>query len=98
MLIPAAFAYITFRYVPIWGILMAFQDYNIFDGILHSKWVGLDVLKEVVSQKTFWRVLVSTLRLNLLSLTFAFPAPIVFALLLNEIVRERFKGIVQTIS
>jgi putative aldouronate transport system permease protein len=98
MMIPAAFAYITFRYVPIWGILMAFEDYNIFDGILHSKWVGLAVLKEVVSQKTFWRVFASTLRLNLLSLAFGFPTPILFALLLNEITRERFKRIVQTIS
>jgi len=62
----------------------AFEDYNIFSGILHSKWVGLDVLKEVVSQKTFWRVFASTLRLNLLALVFGFPAPILFALLLNE--------------
>ncbi len=98
MLIPAAFAYITFRHVPIWGILMAFEDYNIFGGILHSKWVGFAVLREVVSQKTFWRVFASTLRLNVLSLAFGFPMPILFALLLNELPRERFKRIIQTIS
>jgi putative aldouronate transport system permease protein len=98
MLLPAATVYIIFRYVPMYGILMAFQNYNLFAGVFHSEWVGLDVFKEVMSQRTFWQVFLNTLRLNLLSLIVGFPMPVLFALLLNEISRRRFKKIVQTIS
>lgn len=98
MLIPAALVYIIFKYIPMYGILMAFQDYNLFSGVFHSQWVGLEVFKEVLSQRTFWRVLTNTLRLNVITLAFGFPAPIIFALLLNEIGRNRFKKVVQTIS
>lgn len=98
MLLPGALVYVIFRYTPMYGILMAFQDYNIFEGVFHSNWVGLDVFKQVMSQKTFWQILINTLRLNLLTLIFGFPVPIIFALLLNEMTRNRIKRIVQTIS
>lgn len=98
MLIPAALVYIIFRYLPTYGILIAFEDYNMFAGVFHSKWVGLDLFKEMFSTKTFWQVLINTIRLNMLSLIVAFPAPIIFALLLNEIRQNKFKRVVQAIS
>lgn len=98
MLIPGMLFYVIFKYGPMYGILMAFQDYNIFAGVFHSKWVGLDVFKQVMSEKTFWKSFAATLELNVLSLVVSFPAPIIFALLLNEIKSTAFKRVVQSIS
>lgn len=98
MLLPAMMFYVIFKYFPMYGILIAFQNYNPFKGVFQSQWVGLDVFREVLSQKTFWQILMNTLRLNLLSLIVGFPMPILFALMLNEIKRTRFKKAVQSVS
>lgn len=98
MLIPGMLFYLIFKYAPMYGILMSFQDYNLFVGVLHSKWVGLDVYKQVISDKTFWRSLTSTFELNMISLVAGFPIPIIFALLLNEIKNNKFKRVIQSIS
>lgn len=98
MLIPAMIFYVLFKYIPMYGVLIAFEKYNLFEGVFKSQWVGLSVFKDVMSQKTFWHILMNTLRLNLISLIVGFPAPIILALLLNEIVNEKFKKIVQSIS
>ncbi|MCS7462851.1 ABC transporter permease subunit [Paenibacillus doosanensis] len=88
---------IIFKYAPIYGILMAFQDYNIFEGISGSEWVGLDVFQFIFQQKSFYRALINTLALNFLDLVAGFPAPILLAVLLNELRYARFKKITQTI-
>lgn len=88
---------IVFRYAPIYGVVMAFQDYNIFAGISGSEWVGLDVFKFIFSQDSFYRALKNTLALNLMDLVAGFPAPIILALLLNELRYARFKKITQTV-
>lgn len=98
MLIPAMIFYVLFKYIPMYGILIAFEKYNLFQGVFKSQWVGLSVFKDVMSQKTFWHILMNTLRLNLISLVAAFPAPIILALLLNELKVEKFKKIVQSVS
>ena len=98
MLIPAIIFYVVFKYIPMYGILIAFEKYNLFQGVFKSPWVGLSVFKDVMSQKTFWHILINTLRLNLLSLVCAFPAPIILAILLNEIANAKFKKIVQSVS
>lgn len=98
MLVPGLLFYIVFKYVPLYGILMAFQDYNFMVGVFKSPWVGLDVFREVFRDSGFWQSLSNTLRLNLLALIVSFPIPIVFALLLNEIPKDRFKRTVQSIS
>jgi len=87
----------VFCYVPMWGILMAFQDYNLFKGVRGSKWVGFEVFTSVFHDKQFWSVLLNTIRINLL-LLLQFPFPLVFALLLNEMVSARFKRVVQSVS
>jgi putative aldouronate transport system permease protein len=96
LLLPLAYIAI-FRYAPIYGVLMAFQDYNIFQGIRGSEWVGLDVFQFIFEQKSFYRALKNTLVLNFLDLVVGFPAPIILAILLNEIWFVRFKKIAQSI-
>lgn len=96
LLLPMAYLFI-FKYAPIYGVVMAFQDYNIFEGISGSEWVGLDVFKFIFEQSSFYRALKNTLVLNFLDLVAGFPAPIVLAILLNEIRHVRFKKVTQTI-
>lgn len=87
----------VFRYAPIYGLLMAFQDYNLFKGISGSKWVGMDVFRFIFEQKAFYRALKNTLVLNVLDLIAGFPAPILLSLLLNELKQVKFKKMTQTV-
>ncbi|WP_245773044.1 ABC transporter permease [Paenibacillus catalpae] len=96
LLLPMAYIAI-FKYAPIYGVLMAFQDYNIFQGISGSEWVGLDVFQFIFQQDSFYRALKNTLILNLLDLAAGFPAPIILAILLNELRFTRFKKLTQTV-
>ncbi|MDF2921176.1 MAG: yteP1 [Paenibacillaceae bacterium] len=96
LLLPVAYILI-FRYAPIYGLVMAFQDYNIFEGIRGSEWVGLDVFRFIFQQDSFYRALKNTLVLNVLDLIAGFPAPILLAILLNEVRQARFKKMTQTV-
>lgn len=96
LLIPIIY-YLVFSYAPMGGIVIAFQNYKLKRGILGSDWIGLEVFQRVLSSSKFWRAFWNTVRLNALSLLFEFPAPIVLALLLNEMRRKRIKKAVQTI-
>ncbi|CAN7444488.1 ABC transporter permease [Paenibacillus sp. LjRoot56] len=96
LLLPMSYL-ILFKYAPIYGVVMAFQDYNIFEGISGSEWVGLDVFKFIFEQSSFYRALKNTLVLNFLDLVAGFPAPIIMAILLNEIRHVRLKKVTQTI-
>ncbi len=96
LLLPMAYIAI-FKYAPIYGVLMAFQEYNIFQGISGSEWVGLDVFRFIFEQDSFYRALTNTLVLNLLDLAAGFPAPIILAILLNELRFTRFKKLTQTV-
>lgn len=88
---------LVFKYGPMYGVLMAFQDYNVFKGISGSRWVGLEVFEHIFKLQEFVRALRNTLLLNLLDLVAGFPAPSILALLLNELKGERFKKISQTL-
>jgi putative aldouronate transport system permease protein len=98
MLLPGLLFYFIFKYVPIYGIVLAFKDYKFNLGILGSPWIGFDVFQDVFRAKLFWRALSNTIWLNLLSLIVGFPLPIIFALILNELKHEGFKRVVQSIS
>jgi putative aldouronate transport system permease protein len=89
--------YFVFKYIPMYGVTIAFKDYNLFQGILQSPWVGLDVFKEIWNMPEFYRSVGNTLVLNLLDLIFSFPAPIILAILLNEVRISWFKRTAQTI-
>ncbi|MZQ80903.1 ABC transporter permease subunit [Paenibacillus sp. 5J-6] len=98
MLLPGLLYFILFHYVPIYGVVLAFKNFKIMQGILASPWVGFEHFQKVFADPNFYRVLNNTLIISLYKIVFAFPIPIIFALLLSEITRERFKRLVQTIS
>lgn len=81
-----------------YGVLIAFKDYKFRDGILGSKWVGLKHFKEMFRGQSFTTVFKNTIVLSTLKLLVGFPAPIILALLLNELRSQKFKKMVQTIS
>lgn len=96
--IPCIIFYILFRYGPIYGLIIAFKDYNVFTGILDSPWVGLKHFKAFFGSNDFWKLFKNTFLLGFYSLVFAFPIPIIFAVLLNEVRHKLFKKTVQTAS
>lgn len=97
MLLPGIAYYLVFRYGPMWGVMIAFKDYNLYKGFAESPWVGLDVYRTLFSLPNFSRIVGNTLRLNLLNLLFGFPAPIILALMMNELRARRFLRVTQSI-
>jgi putative aldouronate transport system permease protein len=96
LLLPMAF-FVVFRYIPMANIAIAFKDYNMFQGVWDSPWVGWKWFKEAFSSRDFYNALRNTLKLNILDLVVGFPAPIILAILLNELTFKRFKKVTQTI-
>jgi len=89
--------YFIFKYLPMGGITMAFQDFNMFRGIFGSKFVGLDVFRKVFAQPQFWNSVRNTITLNLLTLLVSFPFTITLSLILNEVKWPWFKKISQSL-
>lgn len=87
-----------FKYMPMYGVIIAFKDYNVFQGMLESEWVGLRWFRLFFDNPMALRVFKNTLLLGLYNVIFSFPLPIVLALLLNELKAEWFKRTVQSIS
>ena len=98
MILPIIIWYALFAYGPMFGISIAFFKYNPYKGILGSEFVGFYQFERLMSNRLFWMALRNSLIINLYSLIFAFPAPILLALLLNECRGIKFKRTVQTIS
>ena len=96
-LLPALLLTIIFRYLPMGGILIAFQDYNPIRGILGSRWVGFKYFQRFLSSPDFLRYLANTLKLSIYGLLWGFPVPILLALLLNRIQSTGIKQKVQTV-
>jgi putative aldouronate transport system permease protein len=98
LLLPIAF-FIIFRYIPMTNIVIAFKDYNIFQGVWSegSPWVGLKWFQQAFNRGDFWFAMRNTLILNFLDLIVGFPAPIILALVLNELIFKSFKKVTQTI-
>ncbi len=96
LVFPIAF-FVIFRYLPMTNIVMAFKDYNMFKGVWQSDWAGFKWFEKAFASKDFWRSLRNTIMLNFLDLLMGFPAPIILAILLNEVVFYRFKRVTQTI-
>jgi ABC-type polysaccharide transport system, permease component len=97
MIWPALLFLIIFSYGPMWGVLIAFQDFNLFKGLFESPWVGMKHFTMFVESPEFWEIMRNTFSISLLKLIIGFPAPIILALLLNE-VGGLFKRAVQTIT
>ena len=96
--VPIIAYYIIFHYLPMFGVVIAFQNYRPAKGLLGSSWVGLKHFKAFFDSIYAGRLIKNTLMINLLLLIFSFPAPIILALLLNEVKAKHFKKTVQTIS
>ncbi len=94
---PGMLYFIIFRYVPMYGVVIAFQDFRISKGIWGSEWVGLEQFHKLFTGLSFPSVFRNTVIISLYKLILGFPAPIILALLLNEVKNQRFKKVTQTI-
>lgn len=98
LLMPAMLLLFLFYYLPLYGIIISFQDYSLWLGISDSEWVGFKHYISFLTDPVFWNVLKNTLLVSAGDLVFGFTAPIIFAILVNEIRCSKFKVAVQTIS
>lgn len=98
MIIPSIIFLAVFAYIPMYGVIIAFKDYNILSTMTSSEWVGLKYFKEFLNDPTLFNTLKNTVMINGLGLLFAFPAPILLALILNELYSNKLKKIAQTVS
>lgn len=90
--------FVIFHYIPMFGIMIAFKDYNVFDGITGSDWVGFKYFSEFLSDPYFYKLIRNTLLIGIYQIFFVFPAPIILALLLNELKNRTFQRVIQTVS
>lgn len=100
MLVPSLILVIMFCYVPMFGVVIAFKDYNLIDGFAGSEWVGLKYFKYIFrgEDPAIFLVFRNTIYISLIRVATNFPAILIFALMINEIKSERLKGITRTIS
>lgn len=94
---PGLLFFLIFKYVPLWGLLLAFQNYSPYLGFWNSEWVGLKYFHEFFTNPDFMMLFRNTMAISLLNIVFFFPIPIVVSLLLNEVKSLPFKKIVQTV-
>lgn len=97
MIVPGLLSILIFKYLPMFGVVISFQNYNPFRGFLDSEWVGFEHFTRLFSQPDFLQLLKNTLLLNFIDICFYFPAPILFAIILNEVRLKWFKTSLQTI-
>ncbi len=98
MLVPVVVYYLIFHYGPMYGAIIAFKDFSPAQGILGSPWIGLQNFQDFFGSVYLVRLLRNTLAINVLDIILGFPAPIILALLLNELTSQKFKRMVQTIT
>ncbi len=96
LLLPGLIYFIIFKYLPMWGIIISFENYVPFSGVLGSEWVGLKWFEYFFKFPSWTRYLTNTLTLSFMNLIFYFPAPIILALMLNEMRSLRYKKLLQT--
>ena len=100
MILPCLY-YLLFHYYPMYGVTLAFKQYKPKLGIIGSPWAsqhGMKYILQVVQDPYFWTVFKNTIVLNVVNLAITFPAPIILALLLNEVASNRYKRVVQTVT
>ncbi|MDF2936081.1 MAG: sugar transporter ATPase [Paenibacillaceae bacterium] len=98
LLFPALIYFVIFKYIPMAGIVIAFKNYNMVLGLWDSPWAGLSNFKDFINGVYFWDIMGNTIIISLYKLLIGFSAPILLALLLNEVPKQWFKRIVQTIT
>ncbi len=98
MVIPVMVYFLLLRYVPMWFLRISLYDYKLLKGFDGSKYVGFKWYAKMFANKNLWPYILNTMRLNLWALVVLFPAPVIFAILLNELQSNSFKKTVQTVS
>ncbi|SDX37859.1 sugar ABC transporter permease [Paenibacillus sp. CF384] len=98
LMLPSIVLTFIFSYLPMPGLLSAFQDYNMFAGLWKSDWVGLVHFKEIFEIPLLWGSIINTLKLSVLTIIVGFPAPILLALMINELKNGLYKRSVQTLT
>lgn len=98
MFLPAIAYFIIFKYIPMGGLVLAFKKFQIREGIWRSPWAGLENFRVLFASPAFWQSFRNTIIISVYKLIIGFPAPILFALFLNEIRQNRLKKVIQTIS
>ncbi|MDF2922672.1 MAG: binding-protein-dependent transport system inner rane component [Paenibacillaceae bacterium] len=97
IMVPGILYFLIYKYLPMAGIVIAFQDYGVFSGIRGSEWVGLSHFKAMFTDSEFYEIFRNTLVISLYKLIWGFPGPIILAIMLNEIKNVFFKRSVQTL-
>ncbi|WP_072329428.1 MULTISPECIES: sugar ABC transporter permease [unclassified Paenibacillus] len=95
--LPMVLYFLIFKYVPMWGLVISFQEYSPYTGIAGSPWVGLEHFQRFFAHPDFWKLLRNTFAINLFGLVFFFPLPILLSILLNEMRHQAYKRILQSI-
>ncbi len=98
MILPVICWYLVFKYLPLYGVTLAFKEYRLLDGIMGSPWVGTANFRRLFDSYNFWNVFRNTVVIAGLKFVFGFPAPIILALMLNELRPQRYKRVVQSLS
>ncbi|NHN31671.1 ABC transporter permease [Paenibacillus agricola] len=97
LVLPGVLFFLLFKYVPMWGIIIAFQEYSPYAGVWKSEWVGLEHFIRFFSNPDFILLFRNTMVISLLNLVFFFPLPIVLSMLLNEVNNQFFKKVIQSV-
>ncbi|MET8540631.1 ABC transporter permease subunit [Kitasatospora sp. NPDC004799] len=97
MTVPAVVLLLVFNYVPLFGIVTAFQEYDPLVGVWNSEWVGFDQFQQLLNDSAFWAAMQNTLYLSFVQLVLFFPVPIALALLLNSVLSERLRNFFQSV-
>ncbi|MEF2243684.1 MULTISPECIES: ABC transporter permease [unclassified Paenibacillus] len=97
LMLPGILHFLIFKYLPLGGNIIAFQDYNMFRGIMNSDWAGFKHFATIFTYEEFYNVLRNTIIFSFMSILFGFPAPLILALLLNEVMKMWFKRSLQTL-
>lgn len=98
LVLPAFVVLVIFSYLPLWGVLMAFQNFSVYKGFWHSDWVGFKQFRDFFLAPEFGKIMRNTIVISFLKLLLGFPAPIVLALILTEIKNRTFKRLAQTVT
>lgn len=96
-LLPIVLIYLIFRYYPMYGVQIAFKDFTPSKGVWGSEWVGFQHFIDFFNSYNFWTIISNTLSLSVFSLIFSFPAPIIIAIMLNQMLSKRYKKFIQTV-
>ena len=98
MILPVICWYLLFRYGPLYGITLAFKEFQLLKGITGSPWIGFQNFERLFNSYNFWNVFRNTVTIAALKFVFGFPAPIILALMLNELRAQKYKRVVQSLS